>query len=147
MGKLIIDRNLANSMSINVSELLFDVDTRSFAKNIAESCALHQKYNTSITTSIYDEIKAINLIYITIQTEEINNFLKEICTGKLHGIVEYSEEEIVSSDIVGNSHSGIIDALSTEVVASNLVKLVIWYDNEWGFSNRMVEVIKTIGKK
>jgi hypothetical protein len=75
MGKLIIDRNLANSMSINVSELLFDVDTRSFAKNIAESCALHQKYNTSITTSIYDEIKAINLIYITIQTEEINNFL------------------------------------------------------------------------
>ena len=79
--------------------------------------------------------------------EEINNFLKEICSGKLHGIVEYSEEEIVSSDIVGNSHSGIIDALSTEVVASNLVKLVIWYDNEWGFSNRMVEVIKTIGKK
>lgn len=79
--------------------------------------------------------------------QEINAFLKEICAQKLHGVVEYSEEEIVSSDIVGNSHSGIIDALSTEVVGGNLVKLVIWYDNEWGFSNRMVEVIKIIGRR
>ncbi len=78
--------------------------------------------------------------------EEINSFLREICSNKLSGIVEYSEEELVSSDIVGNPHSGIIDGLSTEVVAGNLLKLVIWYDNEWGFSNRMVEVIKLISK-
>jgi glyceraldehyde 3-phosphate dehydrogenase len=79
--------------------------------------------------------------------DEINLFLKELCSGHLNGIVEYSEEELVSSDIVGNPHSGIIDGLSTEVVAGNLLKLVVWYDNEWGFSNRMVEVIKLISRK
>ncbi len=79
--------------------------------------------------------------------EEMNNFLKEICMNKLSGIVEYSEDELVSSDIIGNPHSGIIDALSTEIVDGNFLKLLIWYDNEWGFSNRMVEVIKLINKK
>jgi len=60
--------------------------------------------------------------------------------------MEYSEEELVSSDIIGNPHSGIIDSLSTEVIGDNLVKLVVWYDNEYGFSNRMVEVMKLITK-
>ena len=78
--------------------------------------------------------------------EEINNFLKEISLDKLSGIVEYTEDELVSSDILGNPHSGIVDAKSTEVVAGNLVKLAVWYDNEWGFSNRMVEVISAMGK-
>lgn len=82
-----------------------------------------------------------------VSRDEINSFLKEVCNMKLHGVVEYSEEELVSSDIIGNMHSGIIDSLSTEVVGGNLVKLVIWYDNEWGFSNRMIEVIKVMGKK
>jgi len=76
--------------------------------------------------------------------EEINGFLKEICTKQLNGIVEFSNEELVSTDIIGNPHSGIIDSLSTQVVGGNLVKLVLWYDNEYGFSNRMIEVIKLI---
>ncbi len=76
--------------------------------------------------------------------EEINKFLKELAEGKLKGIIEYTEDPIVSSDIVGNPHSGIVDGLSTKVVCGNLIKLVIWYDNEWGFSNRMVEVMKRI---
>lgn len=79
--------------------------------------------------------------------ENINDFLKKICSKHLNGIIEYSEEELVSSDIIGNSHSGIIDSLSTEVIDNNLLKLVVWYDNEWGFSNRMVEVIKVMCKK
>lgn len=78
--------------------------------------------------------------------EEVNAFLKELSNDDLHGIVEYSEDELVSSDIVGNPHSGIVDALSTEVVNGNMLKLVIWYDNEWGFSNRMVEVMAYICK-
>lgn len=82
-----------------------------------------------------------------VSKEEINNFLKELSQKKLNGIIEYSEDELVSSDIIGNSHSGIIDGLSTEVVGGNFVKLVVWYDNEWGFSNRMIEVIKLISKK
>jgi len=79
--------------------------------------------------------------------EELNLFLKELSQNHLNGIIEYSEEDLVSSDIVGNPHSGIIDGLSTAVVDENLVKLVIWYDNEWGFSNRMIEVIKLIAGK
>ena len=50
----------------------------------------------------------------------------------IYNTLEYSEDPLVSSDIIGNSHSGIIDALSTEVVGDNLIK-VVWYDNEWGF--------------
>ena len=81
-----------------------------------------------------------------VSKEEINNFIKEFTQKSLNGIIEYSEENLVSSDIIGNPHSGIVDALSTEVICGNFLKLVIWYDNEWGFSNRMVEVIKHIGK-
>jgi glyceraldehyde 3-phosphate dehydrogenase len=77
--------------------------------------------------------------------EEVNSFLEELSKDKLSGIIEVSYEPLVSSDIVGNTHSGIVDALSTEVICGNLLKLAIWYDNEWGFSNRMIEVIKVIG--
>jgi len=98
----------------------------------------------TITGSITD----INLeLKTNTNKDEINSFLKELCQNDLSGIVEYSEEELVSSDIIGNPHSGIIDSLSTQVVGDNMLKLAIWYDNEWGFSNRMVEVISTMGKK
>lgn len=97
----------------------------------------------TITGSVTD----INIeLEQNVTSEEINNFLKELCDSKLNGIMEYSEDELVSSDIIGNPHSGIIDALSTKVVGGNLLKLVIWYDNEYGFSNRMIEVIKLISK-
>lgn len=79
-----------------------------------------------------------------ITKEEINEFLESLSKNELNGILEFSKERLVSSDIIGNSHSGIIDGLSTEVVGGNLVKIVSWYDNEWGFSKRMVEVIKLI---
>lgn len=78
--------------------------------------------------------------------EEINKFLKTTCSKKLKGIIEYSEEHLVSTDIIGNPHSGIVDSLCTQVVDGNLVKLAIWYDNEWGFSNRMIDVIKLMNK-
>ncbi len=82
-----------------------------------------------------------------VDKEEINHFLKHICENQLNGIIEYSTEELVSSDIIGNPHSGIVDSVLTEVVNGNLVKLVVWYDNEFGFSNRMIEVIKIMSKK
>lgn len=98
--------------------------------------------------TIVGSVTDLNLELATdVTKEEINLFLKEVCQSNLYGIVEYSEEELVSTDIIGNPHSGIIDALSTEVVSGNFVKLVIWYDNEWGFSNRMVEVIKVMNTK
>jgi len=72
--------------------------------------------------------------------EQVNAALREAANGKLRGILEYTEEPIVSSDIIGNPHSGIVDGLCTLVVAGRHVKVLSWYDNEWGYSNRLAEL-------
>jgi len=80
-------------------------------------------------------------------TEEINTVIKKAVKEPYYqGILDVSEEPLVSSDYIGNSHSGIVDALLTNVVSGNLAKVVVWYDNEWGYSNRLVEVVADIGK-
>ncbi|MFP4402241.1 MAG: type I glyceraldehyde-3-phosphate dehydrogenase [Candidatus Nanoarchaeia archaeon] len=80
-----------------------------------------------------------------VSTEELNEFIKHISSTDLVGVLEYSEDELVSTDIIHNPHSGIVDSKMTQVINGNLAKLVVWYDNEWGFSNRMVEVMKIMG--
>ncbi|WP_077597263.1 type I glyceraldehyde-3-phosphate dehydrogenase [Oceanobacillus kimchii] len=72
--------------------------------------------------------------------EDVNNAMKEAAQGPLKGILEYTEEPLVSSDIVGNNHSSIFDALSTIVMEDNLVKVVSWYDNEMGYSARCIDL-------
>ena len=88
---------------------------------------------------------------ITIRTkkkvtaEQINKvFKKEAQLKKWQGILQATEEPIVSTDIIGNSHSSIVDLLSTTVICDNLVKIVSWYDNEWGYSNRLIEFCEKI---
>lgn len=78
--------------------------------------------------------------------EEINAAYKKAAEGPLKGILDYTEEPIVSTDVLHNTYSAVFDAMSTMVVDNNLVKLLAWYDNEWGFSCRMVEQIEMIGK-
>ncbi|MEK7880608.1 MAG: type I glyceraldehyde-3-phosphate dehydrogenase, partial [Deltaproteobacteria bacterium] len=73
--------------------------------------------------------------------ESINASLKKASEGELKGILEYCTDECVSIDFSGNTHSSIVDALSTKVVEKNLVKVFSWYDNEWGFSSRMRDLI------
>lgn len=79
--------------------------------------------------------------------EEVNGALKAAAEGELKGILAYSEEPLVSSDYNGNPHSSIVDALSTMIIEGNLVKVVAWYDNEWGYSNRVVDLAEYIAKK
>ncbi|MFQ5965516.1 MAG: type I glyceraldehyde-3-phosphate dehydrogenase [Candidatus Scalinduaceae bacterium] len=76
--------------------------------------------------------------------EDVNNVMKEAANNELKGILEYCEDPIVSSDIIDNAHSCIFDARSTYVVDDNLIKVIGWYDNEWGYSNRMVDLIELI---
>jgi glyceraldehyde 3-phosphate dehydrogenase len=77
--------------------------------------------------------------------EEINAAVKaKADTGSLTGILQYTEDPIVSSDIVHSSYSSIFDSLLTSVIDGNLVKVVTWYDNEWGYSNRVVELAQKI---
>ena len=80
--------------------------------------------------------------------DEINNFIKKTCKEPYYqGILACTEEELVSSDFIGNSHSGIVDLPSTNVVDGDLAKIAVWYDNEWGYSNRLVELVADIGKQ
>ncbi len=74
--------------------------------------------------------------------EEINAAMKTAAQGDMKGILEYTEDPIVSSDIIGNSHSCIFDSLLTMVVDGNLIKVIGWYDNEWGYSCRVVDLIE-----
>lgn len=78
----------------------------------------------------------------SVTKEEVNGALKSAAEGPFKGIMKYTEEPIVLSDIVGDPHSAIIDGGMTMVVGGSLVKILSWYDNEWGFSNRMVDLIK-----
>jgi len=73
--------------------------------------------------------------------EEINAAMKEAADGPMKGILEYCEDPVVSVDIIGNTHSSIFDALSTMVIEGTMVKIISWYDNEWGYSNRVVDLI------
>jgi len=79
--------------------------------------------------------------------EEVNAALKEAACGRLKGIVEYNDEEIVSADIIGNPHSGIVDAPSTKVIMGKVAKVMVWYDNEYGYSNRMLELAQLMAGK
>ena len=78
-----------------------------------------------------------------VTVEEVNDAFKKAANGPMKGIIEYTEDPIVSVDIIGNPHSNIFDALST-MANGNLVKVVGWYDNEYGYSSRVVDLIKKI---
>jgi glyceraldehyde 3-phosphate dehydrogenase len=84
-----------------------------------------------------------------VTAEDINAAMKNAAEGSMKGILDYTEDPIVSSDVLHTTASAVFDALSTMVMGnkSNFVKVLAWYDNEWGFSCRMVELIELVGKK
>jgi glyceraldehyde 3-phosphate dehydrogenase len=80
-----------------------------------------------------------------VTADEINAAMKAAAEGPLAGILEYNEDPIVSSDIVGNPYSSIFDSALTNVIDGKLVKVVSWYDNEWGYSSRVVDLLERMG--
>jgi glyceraldehyde 3-phosphate dehydrogenase len=78
--------------------------------------------------------------------EEVNAAMKKASEGALKGVLEYSDAPIVSSDILGNPASSIFDSPLTKVLEKRMVKVVSWYDNEWGYSNRMVDLMALAAK-
>ncbi|NOY63956.1 MAG: type I glyceraldehyde-3-phosphate dehydrogenase [Nitrospirae bacterium] len=81
-----------------------------------------------------------------VTVEEVNAALKAAAEGKMKGILEYSEEPLVSMDLNGNDHSSIVDATVTKVIEKRMVKVIAWYDNEWGYSSRLRDLIQYIIK-
>ncbi|WP_449240958.1 type I glyceraldehyde-3-phosphate dehydrogenase [Desulfoscipio gibsoniae] len=79
--------------------------------------------------------------------EEVNAILKDASEGELKGILGYSELPLVSIDYNGDPHSSIVDALSTMVIGEDMIKVLAWYDNEWGYSNRVVNLVEYIAKR
>lgn len=78
--------------------------------------------------------------------EELNAALKTAAEGSMKGYLEYTEDPVVSNDIIGNSHSSIFDSLSTMKIGKGFFKVLSWYDNEWGYSNRVVDLAAFISK-
>jgi glyceraldehyde 3-phosphate dehydrogenase len=77
----------------------------------------------------------------TVTVESVNAAMKKAAEGEMRGILEYMKDPIVSVDIVGNAHSSIFDSLATMTIGTNMVKIISWYDNEWGYSNRVVDLM------
>jgi len=82
-----------------------------------------------------------------VTAEEVNDALREAAEGKMKGILGYTDEPLVSMDFKGCELSSIVDGLSTMVLEDNFVKVVSWYDNEWGYSNRVMDLVKYIAEK
>ena len=94
----------------------------------------------------------VSLVELTVEVEkattiaDVNAAFKAASEGALKGILAYEEAELVSTDYIGNPHSSIIDAKCTNVIDGTLVKVSGWYDNEWGYASRCVDLLQMIGK-
>src|SRR5579863_4968888 len=96
------------------------------------------------------DVSVVDLVVVTdraVTTEEVNGALKAAANGAMKGILAYTEDPVVSTDMLHNPNSSIVDALLTKVQGGNLLKVVAWYDNEWGYSMRVVDLVEFLGKK
>ncbi|HEX8984435.1 MAG TPA: type I glyceraldehyde-3-phosphate dehydrogenase, partial [Bryobacteraceae bacterium] len=96
------------------------------------------------------DVSAVDLVAVLSKSataEEVNAALKQAAEGELKGILAYTEDPVVSSDMLHNPNSSIIDATMTKVLDGNLLKVISWYDNEWGYSCRVVDLAKFMAKK
>jgi glyceraldehyde 3-phosphate dehydrogenase len=94
--------------------------------------------------SIVDFVAELNK---DVTLDEVNQALQAAAHGELEGVLGFSDEPLVSRDYNGNKLSSIVDGLSTMVIEGNLVKVISWYDNETGYSNRVVDLVNFIAKK
>jgi glyceraldehyde 3-phosphate dehydrogenase len=98
-------------------------------------------YSMRVPTPDVSVVDLVAVLGKNTTTEEVNAALKSAAEGPLKGILDYTEDPVVSSDMLHNPHSSIVDAGLTKVLDGNLVKVVAWYDNEWGYSSRVVDLI------
>jgi glyceraldehyde 3-phosphate dehydrogenase len=95
----------------------------------------------------------VSLVDLTVElgksttAEDINGAFRKAAAGSMKGILEVTDEELVSVDFRGNPHSSIVDAPLTKVVDGNMAKVFSWYDNEWGFSNRVKDLIRYMASR
>src|SRR6185295_6795889 len=86
-------------------------------------------------------VDLVTLMKRPVTPEEVNEVVRSAAQTRFSGIIEFCEQPIVSSDVIGNPHSAVFDAQSTQVLGGNLLKTITWYDNGWGYATRVVELI------
>ncbi|UCC80943.1 MAG: type I glyceraldehyde-3-phosphate dehydrogenase [Candidatus Zixiibacteriota bacterium] len=116
-----------------ISEVIPDV------KGKIDGCAIR------VPTPVGSLVDLVAELGKSVSIEDVNAAMKKAANGPMKGVLEYTEDPIVSVDIIANPHSSIFDALATMKVGDSFVKVFSWYDNEWGFSNRMVDMLKMMG--
>ncbi|HVX66786.1 MAG TPA: type I glyceraldehyde-3-phosphate dehydrogenase [Bryobacteraceae bacterium] len=104
-------------------------------------------YSMRVPTPDVSVVDLVAVLSKNATAEEVNAAFKAASEGALKGILAYTEDPVVSSDMLHNPNSSIIDATMTKVLDGNLLKVVSWYDNEWGYSNRVVDLAKFLAKK
>jgi glyceraldehyde 3-phosphate dehydrogenase len=104
-------------------------------------------YSMRVPTPDVSVVDLVAVLSKTATTEEVNSALKTAAEGELKGILAYTEDPVVSSDMLHNPNSSIVDSLLTKVLDGNLLKVVSWYDNEWGYSCRVVDLVAFLVKK
>jgi glyceraldehyde 3-phosphate dehydrogenase len=104
-------------------------------------------YAMRVPTPDVSVVDLVALVEKPTTTEEVNAALKKAAEGPMKGILQFVEEELVSKDFTGNPHSSMVDAGFTKVIDGTLVKVVAWYDNEWGYSCRVRDLINFVAKK
>jgi glyceraldehyde 3-phosphate dehydrogenase len=104
-------------------------------------------YAMRVPTPDVSVVDLVAQVEKTTTTEEVNAALKKAAEGPMKGILQFVEEELVSVDFTGNSNSSMIDAGFTKVIDGTLVKVVAWYDNEWGYSCRVRDLITFMASK
>jgi glyceraldehyde 3-phosphate dehydrogenase len=98
----------------------------------------------TVTVSVVDFVANVRK---EVTKDEVNQAFKDAAAGSLKGILGYTDEPLVSSDFRGDPRSSIIDGLTTMVLGGTMVKVVAWYDNEWGYSNRVADLAHFVGQK
>ena len=104
-------------------------------------------YSMRVPTPDVSVVDFVAVLGKQVTSAEVNGELKKASEGSLKGIMDYTEEPVVSTDMLNNPHSAIVDAELTKVLNGTLVKVVAWYDNEWGYSNRVVDLVSFLSSK
>ncbi|HTS50389.1 MAG TPA: type I glyceraldehyde-3-phosphate dehydrogenase [Bryobacteraceae bacterium] len=104
-------------------------------------------YSMRVPTPDVSAVDLVALLTKNTSTEEVNKALEAAANGPMKGILAYTEDPVVSTDLLHNPASSIVDSLMTKVLDGNLVKVLAWYDNEWGYSMRIVDMIDFVAKQ
>jgi glyceraldehyde 3-phosphate dehydrogenase len=104
-------------------------------------------YSMRVPTPDVSVVDLVALLSKNTTTEAVNKALEDAANGPMKGILAYTEDPVVSTDMLHNPASSIIDSQMTKVLDGNLLKILAWYDNEWGYSMRVVDLVEFIAKK